>query len=237
MQVLLSVILRIVVFYFVINLLVMKKVLIVLLLGFCVSPLLAQKQERFNEEEEQTTAPEEVKDEPVEPKPLPISRSAQKSAFWSRTRFGGNFGAGFGNQFSFANVSPRMYYLATEKLWLGSGITFIWTKNNYYPVPYNQQIVYGLNLSAQYMLSGPIYAQIEYEPLSFERYYTDPNSNRIVITGQERLWAHGVFAGGGIRQELGRGAVFISVLYNLTWSNQIDSYYARPWLFRIGFGL
>jgi hypothetical protein len=181
-------------------------------------------------------------DEKEDPKPAtteqptikPPARQPVKPSFWERTRFGGNFGAGFGNGFSFVNVSPRMYYLATEKLWLGTGVTFIWSKDNYYPPPFDQQFVYGFNLSAQYMLFGPIFVQAEYEPLSFERVSVNPISGEFA---EERVWAQGLLLGGGISQPMGRGRFFASVLYNVTWTSDINSYYYSPWVFRIGFGI
>jgi len=218
----------------------MKKFLFVMLLGLFCGPLLAQSQERFSEEEEeQTSVVEETEEEAVAPKPQPRT-PAKKSDFWSRTRIGGNFGAGFSNGFSYVNVSPRLYYLATEKLWLGTGVTFIWSKDNYYAPPFNEQFVYGLNFSAQYMLFGPLFVQAEYEPLSFEKYTggIDPISQRFIVTGEERAWVHSVFLGGGISQPIGnRGAFFASVLYNVTWRSGAESYYGSPWVFRIGFGI
>jgi len=219
----------------------MKKFYLLLFLAFITCVAFAQKQERFSEEEEISENQEVEEEAPVAtPKAAAKAKApTSKTDFWSRTRFGGNFGAGFSNGFSYVNVSPRMYYLATEKLWLGTGLTFIWSKDNYYLPPFDQQFVYGLNFSAQYMLFGPLFLQAEYEPLSFERYTggLDPNSGRFVVTGEERVWINSLFLGGGISQPIGgRGRLFVSVLYNVTWSNSLDSYYGSPWVFRIGAG-
>jgi len=218
----------------------MKKFSLILILAVFSVSVFAQEQERFSEEE--VPEKQEVQNQEPEAKPKPTNKAkapAPKSDFWSRTRFGGNFGAGFSNGFSYVNVSPRMYYLATEKLWLGAGVTFIWSKDNYYVPPFDQQFVYGLNFSAQYMLFGPLFLQAEYEPLSYERYTggVDPSSGRFVVTGEERVWINSLLLGGGISQPIGgRGLFFVSVLYNVTWTNAIDSYYGSPWVFRIGAG-
>ena len=142
----------------------MKKFSLILFLAIFSFSAFAQEQERFSEEEE-VPEKQEVPEQEQKAKPKPTittKTAAPKSDFWSRTRFGGNFGAGFSNGFSYVNVSPRMYYLATEKLWLGAGVTFIWSKDNYYVPPFDQQFVYGFNFSAQYMLFGPLFLQAEY---------------------------------------------------------------------------
>jgi hypothetical protein len=207
----------------------MKKFLVCTFISLFVWQLPAQN--RF-EDEEETQSKTTQQDEP--PKTLQKTKQRNQSNFWDRTRFGGNFGLGFSNGFSYVNVSPRMYYLATDKLWLGAGATFIWTKYSYYNPPFDQQFVYGLNLSAQYMLFGPLFIQAEYEPLSFERYLVDNNN---IVVSEERIWVHGVLLGGGIAQPMGRGKFFASVLYNVTWSNELDSYYNSPWVIRVGFGI
>jgi hypothetical protein len=211
------------------NKLAMKKFLVLFVFGLLAMPVMSQS--RFKDEKEEDSA-KTIQNDTQTSKPSPKARN--QASFWDRTRFGGNLGLGFSNGFSYINVSPRMYYLATEKLWLGAGLTFIWTKYNYYQPPFDEQFVYGLNLSAQYMLFGPIFIQAEYEPLSFERYVIDNNDQ---VIGEERTWVHGILLGGGISQRMGRGMFFASVLYNVTWSNEINSYYNSPWIIRFGFGI
>ena len=219
----------------------MKKNSLLVVLVFVCSTIVAQNNRFVEDESADTIVKAEETEQPTqETLNTNTSRKNKQSGdFWQRTRFGGNLGAGFSNGFSYVNVSPRMYYLATEKLWLGAGLTFIWSKDNYYPPPYDQQFVYGLNFSAQYMLIGPIFLQVEYEPLSFEKFTggIDPNSGRYVVTGEERVWINNLFLGGGIAQPMGRGMFFASVLYNVTWTSSLDSYYSSPWVFRIGFGI
>ena len=188
--------------------------------------------ERFGDEKED---PKPATTEQAAVKPPPPRQPASKPSFWERTRFGGNLGASFGSYYSFVNVSPRMYYLATEKLWLGAGLTFIWTHYKNYPPPYDDQFVYGPNFSAQYFAFGPLFLQAEYEPLSFESYTVNNNGE---ILGKERIWAQGLLLGAGISQPMGnRGRFFASVMYNVTWQNEFASYYYSPWVFRFGFGI
>lgn len=212
----------------------MKTVIISSLLVFLTVTMHAQS--RFEEEGDDKQSQTQTQPQQDENAQTQTSTPArQKGDFWQRTRFGGNLGAGFSNGFTYVNVSPRMYYLATEKLWLGAGLTFIWSKNDYNPPPYDEQFVYGANFSAQYMLFGPIFLQGEYEPLSYER--ARYNSITGEFTQEERVWVHGLLLGGGISQNVGRGMFFVSVLYNVTWTNEFDSYYTSPWIFRVGFGI
>lgn len=162
----------------------------------------------------------------------PAQNSSSTSDIMDRLRFGGNLGLSFNSNFTYLNLSPRVYYLATEKLWLGAGTTFIWTQYKNNPPPYDEQFVWGFNLSSQYMLVGPLFLQAEYEPLSFEGYKVDNGQ----IVGMERFWAHGLMLGGGIAQQAGRGMMFISVMYNVLWVDEYNSYYSSPWVIRVGAG-
>ena len=108
------------------------------------------------------------------------------------------------------------------------------TRQQQHSVQSADLFIIALNLFSTYQLLGPVFVQAEYEPLSFEKYARNSLGE---IVGEQRAWVHNVFLGGGITQSMGRGAVFISVLYNVTWSNSFDSYYSSPWVFRIGFGI
>lgn len=210
----------------------MKKFSLMLALFTICAITLGAQNTRFEDENADTTTQTK---EGINPTPPQRPQSTSKPTFWERTRFGGNLGVSFSSFYNFVNISPRMYYLATEKLWLGAGVTFMWTHYKNYPPPYDDQFIYGLNLSAQYFLIGPIFLQAEYEPLNFESYTFDLNNN---ILGKNRLWTHSLFLGGGLSQPLGnRGRMFISVMYNITWSNELENYYTSPWVFRIGVGI
>lgn len=212
----------------------MKFKFLLAIVAFSANALLAQNT-RFEDEKEETPPAnqEGINPTPLAPKPVPA-----KTSFWDRTRFGGNAGVQFGT-FTFINVSPRMFYLVTEKWWVGTGLTFIYSKDNTnygvtIPNQYRQQFVYGLNLFTTYQLIGPVFVQAEYEPLNFERtYQTGPGEYF-----EDRLWVNNLFLGGGLSQPMGRGAIFLSVLYNVTWSSTSDNmFYSSPWVFRIGAGI
>ena len=213
----------------------MKKFsLILAAITLSATSMLAQNT-RFEDENEEKKA---ETTEGINPTPTPRQPKSNKASFWERTRFGGNVGLQFGT-FTYINISPRMYYLVTEKWWVGTGLTFIYSKDNTKynpPVPkeFLEQYVYGFNFFTTYQLIGPLFVQAEYEPLNFERTFQTPLGEYF----EDRIWVNNLFLGGGISQPVGRGAVFISVLYNLTWSVTSDRmFYTSPWVFRIGVGI
>lgn len=184
-------------------------------------------QSRFEDEkEEKENTPQQEQAEVNSDRPSPAPR--RNSNFLDRTRFGGNLGLQFGNP-TFINISPRIYYLATEKLWIGVGGTYMYTRYKAPFVPFETS-TYGGNLSVTYQIFQPIFLQAEYEPLNFDSY--NP-----LVGEYERIWVQGVLLGGGISQQIGRGAVFLSALYNVTWLDANRSFYGSPWVIRIGFGI
>jgi len=209
----------------------MKHLFLLLFLA-CLLPALSQNRDRFSDDDSTNTN--------IDPDFVP-QRTAPRAApandrFIDKLRFGGFFNAGFSNGFTFITLSPRVFYLPVEKLWLGVGGTFIYSNNSFNPPPFNEQVIWGLNFSTMYQVIktpiGDLFAHVEYEPLNFER-VVQVGFNEFA---KERLWAHGVFVGGGIMQTSGRGGVFISALYNLTFIDGERSFYTSPWVFRIGVG-
>lgn len=192
----------------------------------------AQVKDRFSEKDTTTTTDF---DPEFTTQRAPAKAAPANNRFVDRLRFGGMLGGGFSNIYTFVNVSPRVFYLVTPKLWTGVGGTFIYMRDNRFPPPYNEHTVYGFNVFSMYQLVqtnvGNLFAQVEYEPLNFQRIRQDVNG---IFT--ERAWAQGLFLGGGIMQTAGRGGIFISVLYNITWFDGDRSYYTSPWVFRIGVG-
>ncbi len=213
----------------------MKKYLLLLFTVFLGLSILAQNQERFVEKEEKPLEQAEEQAPAPSKKPTRTSKpvKANRYNFWDNAQIGGNFGLGFGTV-TYVAISPRLYYTVSDKLLVGSGITFNYTKFKDYPSPYDESYVYGFNFFGIYKIFDPIFLQAEYEPLSFERINVDAN---YYIIGEERVWINNVLLGGGIAQEFGgNSTVFITVLYNVSWSNAQDSYYSSPWVFRIGVG-
>jgi hypothetical protein len=203
----------------------MKKFLVLLFIGLLALPAMGQSRFEDEKEEKDNTPPREQTDTA---RNKPNSSPRRNNNILDRIRFGGNLGLQFGNP-TFINISPRIYYLATDKIWLGIGGTYMYTRYKAPFVPFETS-TYGGNLSVTYQIFQPIFLQAEYEPLNFDSY--NP------IAGEyERIWVQGVLLGGGISQQIGRGAVFLSALYNVTWLDANRSFYGSPWVIRIGFGI
>ena len=200
----------------------MVRFLVILVLLFLGKTAQAQSS-RFEDEGQTPSTPVNADPPQVTPQ-----QSNTAAGFWQRTRFGGNFGLQLGNP-TFINVSPRMYYLVTQDFWVGGGATYMYTR---YKAPFSpfETSTYGANITAIYQVFAPIFLQAEYEPLNFEAY----NAFEGVYN---RTWIHGVLVGGGITQRVGRGAIFLTALYNVTWKDANRSFYGSPWIIRVGFGL
>lgn len=168
----------------------------------------------------------------TKPYQVPLRERFGKREYY---RFGGNLGASFGN-YAFVNVSPRVYFLPTDKLWTGAGFNFIYSKIKDYPSPFDESFTYGPSFLAMYELfsvaNNAIFVQAEYEALNFEV---------VTKTGydeyaESRVWGNNVLLGGAVNLSPGGVAVFVSVLYNVTYKDSFTNYYGSPWVFRMGVG-
>jgi hypothetical protein len=203
----------------------MKKFFVFALIGLLTLP--AFSQSRFEDDgDKKEDKPNQTQSEIEARKPGPAPQ--KNSNLWDKIRFGGNLGLQFGNP-TFINLSPRIFYLATDKLWLGLGATYMYTRYKAPFIPFETS-TYGANLSVTYQIFQPIFLQAEYEPLNFESF-------NAFDAEYERIWIHGLLLGGGITQSIGRGAVFLTALYNVTWKDANRSFYGSPWIIRIGFGI
>ena len=151
-----------------------------------------------------------------------------KESFWDRVFFGGNFGLQFGNQ-TIVDINPLIGYRLTEKLSVGTSITYIYYKfrDPYGINPTYSTDIYGGSIFTRYFLLENIFAHVEGEVLSREvpNYFLDR---------YERMNVFGFYVGGGYRQQLGeRSSLNILLLYNLNQDK--NSPYENP-IIRIGFG-
>lgn len=136
------------------------------------------------------------------------------------------------------NYLPWAMYRASPRFLIGPGFTYIFRKSNYYNY---QTSYYGPRAIASYSLFkdfgevininiGDIILHSEYELLSVEKLYLDPN-NTVIKDG--RALINSLLVGGGIFQPIGqRGGLSIMLLYNLIESD--FSPYTNP-VIRFGF--
>ncbi|MCF8234323.1 MAG: hypothetical protein K9G67_05260 [Bacteroidales bacterium] len=142
----------------------------------------------------------------------------------NRFVYGGGFGLQFGTV-TLIEVSPMIGYKVTERFVPGIGFSYTYYKDNRFEPDYETNI-FGGSIFARYYVLTDLFAQAEYQKLSYERMYWP-------LLEKERISVDSYLIGGGYRQWIGRSfAATIIVLYNLNES--LDSPYSNP-IFRIGF--
>jgi hypothetical protein len=148
--------------------------------------------------------------------------------FAKKMRYGGSFGAFFGQQ-TYIELSPKVGYQVNNKLVAGVGLNYI-----YFSVrDYGQKFVthiYGPTVFAQYAIFSGLFAYGEYNAFNVATYNPFPPYT------PERLWIGsapigiGYYSGGQI------GGVYLAALYDLI-NNPASPYYngSLPILLRVGF--
>jgi hypothetical protein len=122
-----------------------------------------------------------------------------------RLFFNGNFGLSLGNRQTYIEVSPLIGYRFTPRLSAGLGPIYRYyeIQNSSTAFAENQ---FGMRVFSRFTIIPNLFAHAEYEVLNLTAY------DRIV---EPRIYIHSVLVGGGYIQSIGRGAVFMMVLYNL----------------------
>tara|TARA_B100001109_G_scaffold255665_2_gene259885 strand:- start:12563 stop:13162 length:600 start_codon:yes stop_codon:yes gene_type:complete len=139
-----------------------------------------------------------------------------------RMRYGGSFGATFG-QITYVEVSPTVGYMLTDRLLSGIGGKYIYYEENLDFFDYKTNI-YGGSIFSQYFILDNVLAHTELEVLNLD--------DRFIIG--ERVNVTSFFVGGGYVSEIGdRSFGSILVLFNLT--EDINTPYTNP-VIRINFG-
>ncbi len=148
------------------------------------------------------------------------SRSGKFDA--SRLRYGGSFGATFGD-ITFVEISPTVGYLLTDQFMVGLGGRYMYFEERFRFTRYTTNI-YGANTFAQYFFMENFIAHTEFEVLNLDdRFIPD-----------ERVNVNSFFVGGGYRSMISdRSFASILVLFNLT--EDANTPYTNP-VVRVNFG-
>lgn len=122
---------------------------------------------------------------------------------------GGNIGLSFGTNYSYLNLSPNIGYQVTEKISVGTGISYIYTNNN--GVDFHD---YGGNVFTRYKILDQFFAMAQYEILNYDYGFERGRDNYSTV-----------LLGGGITQSVGKNAnIVVTALYNLLYdSNSADN--------------
>lgn len=153
--------------------------------------------------------------------------SPQSGKFSDRLRYGGFFSAQFGD-ITFIDISPRIYYLLSERNSVGIGGTYNYFNNRIFRF---SNSVYGGQAFFMSQILENVVLQGEFEMLNINPWPS------VELGETNREWVPGLLLGGGLRQPIGsRGSVFVSVLYNVLYDPR-RSLYNRPYMVRVGFAL
>lgn len=166
-----------------------------------------------------------------EPKTPTLSRpaSSNQDDWYERFVFGGNGGLSFGSGYSYISVAPLMGYKITNELVGGAQVSY--QRITYDNIASNTRLnAWGLAPFVRYYFIQNLFAHAEYEYLTYNVYYSNPN-----YPTQRRDYSS-VFLGGGYRQPIS-GNVFLNftVLYNILYSEgTYDQPYDSPFVIRAG---
>ncbi|WP_026953294.1 hypothetical protein [Algoriphagus mannitolivorans] len=153
--------------------------------------------------------------------------SRDSVSFKDRVYFGGNLGMQFGG-LTFIDISPLVGVMITPKLSSGVGLTYQYYDDNRFFGANGSS--YGGRVFGRYNVLPNIFAHAEYEKINWNRYSQTDLDFR-------RTWANALFVGGGYFAPFGnRGGANFTFLYNVLYDRQ-TSYYAEPYVIRVGFVL
>lgn len=173
----------------------------------------------FQSEEAQKATEKEAKDKQAK---------QNNEEFAKKLRYGGSFGAFFGQQ-TYVELSPKVGYQLKEKLVVGAGFNYIYFSLKDYGQKYVTHI-YGPTVFAQYAIVSGLFAYGEFNAYNVATY------NPLPPYDQKRIWIGsaplgiGYYSGGEI------GGVYLSLLYDLI-NDPASPYYngGIPILLRVGF--
>ena len=158
-------------------------------------------------------------------------------SFKDRLYYGGNVGLGFGGgggvSAFYAELSPMLGYMITDKLSVGPGLInqYKYQKFNLSPGKFQEfnSYNYGIRFFGRYQLFPAFFLHGEYETLSYN--YLSLNQSSLEIEQNRRI-VEALFVGGGYRSYMSaRTAIDLSLLFNL--NDNRYSPYPNP-IFRVG---
>jgi hypothetical protein len=175
------------------------------------------------------SAQNETPDSYVQPQEQEAKKTKNnKDDFAKKLRYGGSFGAFFGQQ-TYIELNPKVGYQVNNRLVAGLGLNYI-----YFSVrDYGQKFVthiYGPTVFAQYAIYSGLFAYGEFNAYNVSSY------NPLPPYTAERIWIGsapigiGFYSGGQI------GGVYLAALFDLI-NNPASPYYTGnfPVLLRVGF--
>ena len=140
---------------------------------------------------------------------------------------GGGIGLGFGDV-TFVTVEPMVGYRAAKRVTIGGGPIFRYRSDDRVS-PSLDTTDYGAAIFGRYHVTRPVFVQLEYQYLSYERLFTGGSTDR---SGYNSL-----FGGAGFSQPVGKNvSFFVTAMYNFLYERNEPSPYDEPWVLRAGVG-
>ncbi len=202
--------------------------LFVLCIGTVISK--AQINERFKKKDSQTTESSE-KEEPQLKQTPPASK---EPSVWDKFLFGGNMSLTFGRN-TFVYIAPTVGYKATEKIIVGGGFIYQYTRFTEAYNPFTNQFepfefetsVYGPKAIFTFIPNDFLYVGTQIE-------YLNHDVANFATNDLDRQWTTVLFLEGGIIQKIGKKSfVQLGMRYNLL--HDVDSPYGVAFIPTIGF--
>jgi hypothetical protein len=145
----------------------------------------------------------------------------------SKLFFGGNFGLNFSSGYSLINLSPQVGYHFSPQFAAGAGINYIhFSYTEYYAGYYDQrysQNYGGLNIFGRFYPIQQLFLQAQPE-LNYIWGKVKDNETHVTLGKIPTQLVPSLLLGGGAAIPAGRGAIMISVLYDVI-QNVYSPYY------------
>ncbi|MBI1220999.1 MAG: hypothetical protein GC180_00210 [Bacteroidetes bacterium] len=146
--------------------------------------------------------------------------------------YGGYLGLNFGT-LTYVNISPLIGYWLTDQLLVGTGLSYIYYRQNYSMGGGSHQIyqtnLYGGRILSEFQFLPSVFAHGEIEYLNFNHY-------DFLSGDYNRIWFSTPMLGLGYSQPMGnKGSYRIMALFAFKSENSNSPYYQSPLVYRIGF--
>lgn len=165
-------------------------------------------------------------------------KNYETSDWRDKVMFGGNFWVSFWGNAGSLLLQPQIAYNVSDRNAAGFGVTYMYWSQSYQLQNGTTQKIsdnaWGFNVFDRMRLLGPVFAHAEFATLNFNSYN--------YFGDTKRIWSNSLYLGGGYNgSRSGKGGYFL-VLYDVLWraydgSNPgafNTSFYASPWVFRMG---
>ncbi|MCC6251227.1 MAG: hypothetical protein IT238_02050 [Bacteroidia bacterium] len=149
------------------------------------------------------------------------------NSFTDKLRYGGSFGAYFGQQ-TYVELSPRVGYKLKERFIVGTGVNYMYFSVKSYGQKFVSHI-YGPSFFAQYGIISGLFAHGEFNAFNIKVYQPLPPYNA------ERIWIGSAPVGLGYYSGGHFGGAYLAILYDLI-NNPYSPYYngGLPLVLRVG---